>query len=71
MTLNPNQTIWKALSLGEITQHRQETDLWIIIDNKVYDVTRFAPDHPFVFEFSPCFFFFFFWADGCWGVGCI
>ena len=36
------------LSLGRIAQHNKENDLWIIIANNVYDVTKFAPAHPYV-----------------------
>ena len=43
----------QVLSLEEIAQRSKlkEGDLWIIIDGKVYDVTKFAPEHPSVPEF--------------------
>ncbi|KZT06828.1 uncharacterized protein LAESUDRAFT_725587 [Laetiporus sulphureus 93-53] len=36
----------KAYSLQEVAQHNSASSCWIIIDNKVYDVTDFLPEHP-------------------------
>lgn len=33
-------------SLNEIAQHHSPSDLWMIVFNKVYNVTDFAQDHP-------------------------
>ncbi|KAL9641510.1 hypothetical protein ABK040_013431 [Willaertia magna] len=30
----------------EVAQHNTYEDLWVIVDNKVYDLTKFAPTHP-------------------------
>lgn len=31
-------------SLAEVKQHSTKTDLWVIIRDKVYDVTKFLED---------------------------
>lgn len=36
----------RGISAEEVARHRIEKDLWIIIDNEVYDLTKFVPDHP-------------------------
>ena len=36
----------KVYSLDEVSRHRSEKDCWIVVDNVVYDVTRFLPSHP-------------------------
>ncbi len=36
----------KTFTLAEIAQHNKADDCWIIIDGKVYDVTKFLPSHP-------------------------
>ncbi|OGM48045.1 hypothetical protein ABOM_002904 [Aspergillus bombycis] len=35
-----------TLTLKEISQHKTKDDLWLIIHNKVYDVTKFLDEHP-------------------------
>ena len=39
-------TMSKEYSYSEIGQHNQESDLWMVIEGKVYDVTKFLDDHP-------------------------
>merc|ERR1712130_139170 len=41
-------TTWAArqITYAELCEHNKETDLWILIDGKVYDVTKFLPEHP-------------------------
>ncbi|KIJ70611.1 hypothetical protein HYDPIDRAFT_105350 [Hydnomerulius pinastri MD-312] len=36
----------RQLSLEDVAQHNKEGDLWMVIDSKVYDVSRFADLHP-------------------------
>jgi cytochrome b involved in lipid metabolism len=37
----------KSLSTKEVATHKSvENGLWIIIDNEVYDVTKFIDEHP-------------------------
>jgi cytochrome b involved in lipid metabolism len=36
----------KKFQKEEIIKHNKENDCWLIIDNKVYDVTSFLEDHP-------------------------
>ena len=36
----------KLLSWEEIRKHSKETDAWIVIKGKVYDVTKYLPQHP-------------------------
>ncbi|KAH7429768.1 hypothetical protein KP509_09G065200 [Ceratopteris richardii] len=33
-------------TLSEVSKHNQATDCWIIIKNKVYDVTSYVEEHP-------------------------
>ncbi|CAF2035896.1 unnamed protein product [Brassica rapa] len=36
----------KVYTLAEVSQHTTNQDCWIVIDGKVYDVTKFLDDHP-------------------------
>jgi len=36
----------KVFTVEEVAQHKKEGDLWIIIDHKVYDLSKFAAMHP-------------------------
>eukprot|EP00890_Picochlorum_soloecismus_P004818 jgi/Picsp_1/5337/NSC_02698-R1_cytochrome b5 len=36
----------KVYSLEECSKHRSETDCWLIIHGKVYNVTEFLDEHP-------------------------
>ncbi len=36
----------KAYTLADVSQHSTESDCWIVVENNVYDMTPFIPDHP-------------------------
>jgi L-lactate dehydrogenase (cytochrome) len=36
----------KTYTLNDVKQHNQKNDCWIVIKNKVYDVTEFLSEHP-------------------------
>ncbi|KAM8719985.1 hypothetical protein ACLKA7_006101 [Drosophila subpalustris] len=36
----------KEISLATVKEHNKPNDLWLVIDNKVYDVTKFLLEHP-------------------------
>eukprot|EP01095_Lingulamoeba_sp_RSL-Kostka_P016785 TRINITY_DN834_c2_g2_i1.p1 TRINITY_DN834_c2_g2~~TRINITY_DN834_c2_g2_i1.p1 ORF type:complete len:502 (-),score=176.07 TRINITY_DN834_c2_g2_i1:135-1640(-) len=36
----------QSYSLEEIAKHNKENDCWVVIGNKVYDVSNFMKDHP-------------------------
>lgn len=36
----------KVFSTAEVAKHNQSSDLWMVINGRVYDVTKYAPDHP-------------------------
>ncbi|TPP66819.1 Cytochrome-b5 reductase [Fasciola gigantica] len=36
----------KTFTLEEVRKHNKPEDLWVVIHNKVYDLTNFAKEHP-------------------------
>lgn len=36
----------KLVSVEEISKHDAPTDSWIVVHGQVWDVTKFAPEHP-------------------------
>ncbi|KAI0762848.1 FMN-dependent dehydrogenase-domain-containing protein [Fomes fomentarius] len=36
----------RTFSLHEVSKHNSSSSCWVIISNKVYDVTEFLPEHP-------------------------
>ena len=45
-TITPSQTTSVSLTLQEISKHNTAADCWMIISNKVYNLTSFLPVHP-------------------------
>ncbi|KAI0052611.1 acyl-CoA dehydrogenase [Auriscalpium vulgare] len=41
-----SSTLLKKLTREDVEQHNKEGDLWVIVDAKVYDLSRFAKMHP-------------------------
>ena len=46
LSTSDNATETKTYSLDEVSKHNIESDCWIVIHNKIYDVTKFIPTHP-------------------------
>lgn len=36
----------KTIKVTEIQKHNHVDDIWIVVNGRVYDITRFAPEHP-------------------------
>ncbi|CAO3593398.1 unnamed protein product [Absidia cylindrospora] len=36
----------KLFTYEQVAEHNKREDLWMIIDNKVYDITEFVDEHP-------------------------
>lgn len=36
----------KIISVQEISRHNLPEDLWIVVNDHVYDMTEFTPEHP-------------------------
>lgn len=36
----------KRFSTADVASHNKGSDLWIIVDEDVYDLTNFQDDHP-------------------------
>eukprot|EP00741_Cyanophora_paradoxa_P005586 tig00000912_g5415.t1 len=36
----------RVLTLKDVAEHRTKDDCWVIVNDKVYDVTKFVPKHP-------------------------
>lgn len=41
-----NETVTQTYAAEEVIEHSTESDCWLIIDNRVYDVTEFISKHP-------------------------
>jgi L-lactate dehydrogenase (cytochrome) len=36
----------RIISVQELSKHKIPEDLWIVVDDTVYDMAEFAPEHP-------------------------
>lgn len=45
LTCSQSFALEKILTLKEVQSHNVENDCWIIVDNKVYDITKFIKAH--------------------------
>ena len=36
----------QKISASEVAKHATPEDCWIVVNGKVYDLTKFAPNHP-------------------------
>jgi cytochrome b involved in lipid metabolism len=36
----------KTFTVEEVAHHNQPSDLWIIVKDQVYDVSKFSKEHP-------------------------
>ncbi|KRG06905.1 probable cytochrome b5 isoform X4 [Drosophila mojavensis] len=36
----------REISLAEVKKHNKANDLWVVIEDKVYDLTKFKQEHP-------------------------
>lgn len=41
-----NVTKTRLITREEVSEHYTTDDLWVVIDNKVYDLSKFVPNHP-------------------------
>lgn len=45
-TPEPTKTTTKSYTAAEVATHSTASSCWLILDAKVYDVTKFIPSHP-------------------------
>ena len=43
---NQLQSVTKDYTIEEVAKHNNENDCWVVINDKVYDVSKFLADHP-------------------------
>ena len=44
--ISNNETEAARYNMSEVATHNSETDCWLVIEGKVYNVTSFIPNHP-------------------------
>jgi hypothetical protein len=45
-TPSPTQSGLKTFTRAEVALHNKESDCWTYVDGKVYDLTKWLPEHP-------------------------
>lgn len=45
----------RIISSAEVAKHNSESSVWVIIDDRVYDVTKFLLEHPGILSFALSF----------------
>lgn len=40
----------RNITFTEASQHRTKDDLWLVIHDQVYDVSKFMDEHPYVWS---------------------
>lgn len=43
----------KELTFKDVADHNTKKDLWLVIHDKVYDISKFVDEHPYVVP-RPC-----------------
>lgn len=38
----------KELTLQDVAEHNTKKDIYVVVHEKIYDVTRFVDEHPYV-----------------------
>lgn len=46
----------KIFTQADVSSHNKPDSLWIVVDGDVYDVTKFADDHPGMFYMRQTFY---------------
>ncbi|ANB15509.1 Cyb5p [Sugiyamaella lignohabitans] len=41
-----SETKEQYISLAEVSKHTKQDDMWVVINGKVYDVSKFVDEHP-------------------------
>jgi cytochrome b involved in lipid metabolism len=42
----PSAIADKLMTMAEVARHASSEDCWMVIDNRVYDLTAYLPEHP-------------------------
>jgi hypothetical protein len=53
-TLHTNNTMTKTFSASDVATHNKPNDLYVVVDEDVYDLTTFQDEHPGIYPSSNC-----------------